>query len=527
MIKTIHYFGLKKASTNLASPFHYNNNNNNNITHDQSSASNHHQAPTKATTMNQEPLQQFKYHLNHLRPPSLVPITIQQVAASGKYPPDESFFSASRQMRTKAEPSSSGGALQASEPSPVLALIESRWSPNTKMATQTDLDGQSDESQKSHLQQTDNRNNLLPNNNNNNTNTSKQDSYVASDHRNNDMRLVQLQLPLQLHLKLKPLPLPMPPPTGRSRSSPTTNHDDQRMMNAAEKRRRSIESINVTSTSSNSNSNSIPVTKTPTSTPSATSSSSTTADSVASKNRADRDRRELMALTWREAKRILLLSSMSPTLVQKKLERRTADFPEAAELSTRPAVGDSASVWAPKVDTTSTVGAVTTASAPSSTASSGLLRQRKQVELEQSTTANPRWNPVQQQRQQQQQPPTTEPLLPTTTYKSNSNLLQTTTATAPASTAAQVNPSSLSPSLAQTVAQTTPLPQATTTKAASATTTTTSTFATTGAGIGEVRRQRHSSQLQVSNDNTNYYKFSFFFFFFFNMNDEHCLNAVS
>lgn len=453
----------KELSTNLAYltslPFNY-------LTTDQSSAafSQHYQT----NTMNQKPLQQFKYHLNHLRPPSLVPITIQQAAGgNGEYSP-EGFL-----------PTTSG-ALQASEPEPVLALIESSWTPKGTRSAQD------------HRMF---RSNLGDNNTLSNSGNNTNFQALA---RGGDVRLAQLQLPLQLHLKLKPLPLPMPPPTSRSSPTATTNQ----LMNATDKRRRSIETQAIVLNQNSLNQ------------PGATSAPTTT-DSM-SKSRADRDRRELMALTWREAKRILLLSSMSPTLVQKKLERRTADLHEKAYLNTRSAVGDSASsVWAPNVDAASSTAAATVATTTAPVTSSGMLtrRQQQEVELEQFTTSNPRWKSFQQQQQQQQQPPTVEPLLPpTTAYKSSSlNLLKPTTtlfystststpisiSTSTSSSTTQVNPSSLSPSLPQTAMQTTPLPPQTTPA---------STFATaTTSGKGEVRRQRHSSQLQVSNKSYKYF----------------------
>lgn len=367
-----------------------------------------------------------------------MPITIQQQAAGqGELPTS---------------------ALQASEPEPVLALIESSHWPQQG-------------------------NNKLPNAT---TRTGGLD----------DLHLVQLQLPLQLHLKLKPLPLPMPPPTARSSSLA----DNQL---SAEKRKRSLEAQAAVTTTA----------------------TTTTTQDPNHKKRLERERRELMALTWREAKRILLLSSMSPALLQKRLERRIAELPESSNETVESGakssmlVGDFASPKAPYVDATTT-------------AASGLLQMRQQTELEHPTSTSsstssststdaPKtttttgattrtttltsqltdlerqsWKPV-------QQPPTAEPLLPTTTYKSNQDSSNSNSNPNSKTSADKLNPSSLSWSEPSSVllAQTTPLPPTTTTTAAALTT-----------AKGEVRRQRHSSQVSISAPS-----FSFFFLLSFSI----------
>ena len=45
------------------------------------------------------------------------------------------------------------------------------------------------------------------------------------------------------------------------------------------------------------------------------------------------ERRDLLARTWQEAKRVLLLSSMAPALLQAKLERRSASSPQTCKSS--------------------------------------------------------------------------------------------------------------------------------------------------------------------------------------------------
>lgn len=187
----------------------------------------------------------FKYHLNHLRPPSLVPITIVQQAVQAPNADQTMAASTNADWSAAAAPGSAA------------------WS-------EDQLVGQT------RLAQFQNLSNLVE----------------AGE----PERLVQLQLPLQLHLKLRPLPLPMPPPSERAAPPPDVLET---------KRKRSLEQAGGPTQP--------PLQPSPAS-PSSSSSSSSRGD--------------LMALTWREAKRILLLSSMSPALVQAKLERRFAELPE-------------------------------------------------------------------------------------------------------------------------------------------------------------------------------------------------------
>lgn len=161
--------------------------------------------------------QVFRYHLHHLNPPSLVPITIQQANVSGE-----------SQRRPLG-----AGARAAS-----------------------DAAGQLD------------------------------DQMTGGS----ESRLFQLQLPLQLHLKLKPLALPMPPP-----AQPTSGGRPDG------KRRRSL---------------AVPATGPP--------------EVRAGPGSAPGE--HLNALSWQEAKRVLVLNSMGPALVQAaRLERRMAARDEPAE----------------------------------------------------------------------------------------------------------------------------------------------------------------------------------------------------
>lgn len=98
-----------------------------------------------------------------------------------------------------------------------------------------------------------------------------------NSHRSTGDRL-QLQLPLQIHLKLRPLPLPMPPPTGE---------------------------------------------------PLIALASESAPPAALRKVRSDESPGGLMALTWREAKRILLLSSMVPP-VDRRQGPPTSDLPVPA-----------------------------------------------------------------------------------------------------------------------------------------------------------------------------------------------------
>lgn len=109
-----------------------------------------------------------------------------------------------------------------------------------------------------------------------------------------EQALLQLHLPLQLHLRLRPLPLPMPPPP----LQPPADGGEP-------KRKRSL------------------------------GESGERAALLAEPEARGREleRRDLLARTWQEAKRVLLLSSMAPALLQAKLERRSASSPQTCKSS--------------------------------------------------------------------------------------------------------------------------------------------------------------------------------------------------
>lgn len=165
------------------------------------------------------------------------------------------------------------------------------------------------------------------------------------------VQLVQLQLPLELLLKLKPLPLPMPPPP-----PPSFQQQRQQQVSVAlnsdsdSKRRRSLTrgqefgparqtspfattpTSFATDTPTIPTTTLLPVTKTARSEGSnqTTSTLATARDGahkIAPSMNSNRHSLpgDLQALTWQEAKRVLMMNSIVPPLVQaaqRRLERR-------------------------------------------------------------------------------------------------------------------------------------------------------------------------------------------------------------
>lgn len=241
--------------------------------------------------------------MNHLRPPSLVPITIQQATNSN--------YNSNAATTNNGQQQSAAAATIASQES------------STNLRPQLMVNS--------------------GNNNNNGTQIAKgpagsNQHQLRGRHQRasgqgvgESERLVQLQLPLQLHLKLRPLPLPMPPPSSNRRSSisfimneeaksddrqTNTGGDDDDSFASGEKRKRSLE-FDTTATAA----------------PTAISSSPSpavankTSVKVRDNESASLERNDLLMFAWREAKRVLLLNSMSPALLQAgKLERRIADL---------------------------------------------------------------------------------------------------------------------------------------------------------------------------------------------------------
>lgn len=213
--------------------------------------------------------------------------------------------------------------------------------------------------------------------------------------------LVQIQVPLQLHLKLKPLPLPMPPPKWHQQHQENVNdnsrqQEEQRKSfeQQAEKKRRSLSDSNPSTMAAN--------------------------ESAAALNQSnkvkEKHRRDLMAFTWREAKRILLLNSMSSSVFAQaaRLERRFGSLkaPNEAQFehnrsSSSDSLGQDLSENLILSTTSSTVAPPTSTSA-------------NRMQTDHSTNS---WTPIETSTDQIQSPTTTTTTT-TTTSEPNSSLFR-------------------------------------------------------------------------------------------------------
>lgn len=264
----------------------------------------------KQTDLSSNNQQQFKYHLNHLRPPSLVPITIVQQTPS--FANDQTMAASTNPGAEWRAIVSSGSKYQHPNNGPYDDELAARLS-DSQASGVSASSPELTQSTSLYLSLTNHPRQLIQLSSL--SNASLLEPASESD------RLVQLQLPLQLHLKLRPLPLPMPPPSDRAKPTSATATAWQDGLET--KRKRSLEQVAAQEASSS--------TFQPTSSPPPQTAATTQVTSNPSPGKSNgeaaRRQTDMMALTWREAKRILLLSSMSPVLVQAKLERRFAELP--------------------------------------------------------------------------------------------------------------------------------------------------------------------------------------------------------